>query len=1671
VRGLFSGLGAPWRRPAGFVLAVAVVGLTLLGAPSAAVADGTTATPQIVIQETQDGQPIYDPTAGPGNDTGGNNGVVRTNDLVTYSATMSINDPTAPTQTTFQHATATFAPLPLGFVWNSLPLDCSGANSKLSGDGVTTPSVLVCDFGAKTTGTTWNFKPAIKVLRTASSATPLAPTATLSATGMVKTATSAAPNVTVSVSEAPKVGVTITAPTNPNGDSDVINGVLQSVTYYPVGLHVDAGSDVINGNSFSFSADLSSLPAGATFQGCSTVYGGDVPWSTAHTAANGAVDGIPAGSGTWTCTTDPANPKLIHITVTGVNTNPAVCPTQGAYGAAIVSGQCYIATQRLKVDIPYATLPASGVSGTMWLSNLSATDTLGNPNYGGANDPGTGMTNNDVSSTPYLAGKQHGWTSTFTGPSSESPFPLAKTDYRYVDTFNGQAGTFTSDSAPNPPCCSDPTPGKWYVGSASNSGDGYVSQNGVYSAAVVTNYAGLADLPAGYTQCMTVDNKDTTVVPVNSAMPTRGAYVQTQQSAASAGWVVEYGTGGNGGVNSGDGTGWASTAAQQAGSCNTSDSPVWYTDITKVPGGAGAITKVRAYTTQTLTVAQQNACTQATTINCFGKLWVTLQVRTATASGTIAPNYGWWTNHPGAANGSTNPTVTSTYDAGAATGAYGDRITVTGVRTTITKSASVQQTLAGNTVGYTLNPATDALGNANPFQAQNLSITDTLPAGETYVPGSSACATTPCEPSVTSNADGTTTLVWSLGSPVAGTPITPVTYKAVIGSLVADGTSLVNTAVISAANDGSPASYRTATATVSVVNSAAFAVEKSLANPLTEPNTQKVFDLKFANLSNNTYPGTDFIDWLPFNGDQRTPASNFHGSLTLAGPALDAAGAQTVTFRYTSFPTIQLNMATDTDPATANPAIVWCTAAQFGSAGCPTNYAAVTGIRINGGQITAQQSDTVQITENASGDLNGDVYSNQSTGEISGLGLPVASNTATGRTVLGSISGTVWDDSKSTNGLIDSGEPDLFGVAVQLLDGTGKILGTTVTDSSGHYSFPNLFHGDYKVHVTQPAGMSTTLPKQGTDPAVNSKINYGTNTTDTITLTVGQNDLNQNAGFFKATPAITLEKDLNNTHVPDPNAPLLVTTGSTMAVTFKVTNTGTVTLNPVKVTDDTVTSISCPAASLAVGASMSCTATTPAPATPGGTHANHSTAVGSPTGLDGTPLVDANGIKVADVTAKDEAHAYTPDPRISVVKTINGDTASHSAPGALVPDNKAMNITFDVRNEGNVPLTGVGVSDDKIAAAGIVCPATTLAIGASETCTATLAPPAIGVQHTDTATAKGTPPVLPDGSVEPDVTATAKAFAYTAAHPGITVVKTINGDTASHATPGPGVIGGTDMKITFDVTNTGDVRLEPVTVTDSVITAPISCPVTALDPGKSTTCTTTTKAPAAGSVHHDTATATGTAANPDGTAMTNLATGKPVGNVTATADAYTHAWAPALTITKSVCATAGTGSTTDCGNWVPETRFLAGSTAVWQITATNTGDVPLTGITLTDKVEPSCQAPAKTTLQPGKSVTVTCTTANVTVAELVNTATASGIPAYPSGVTGTPVTSGPASAKVTTYASNTPEAALAYTGTIIESLIPWIAGILAAGTLLLLLTTRRRRGMAAVTQETITMDE
>lgn len=73
-------------------------------------------------------------------------------------------------------------------------------------------------------------------------------------------------------------------------------------------------------------------------------------------------------------------------------------------------------------------------------------------------------------------------------------------------------------------------------------------------------------------------------------------------------------------------------------------------------------------------------------------------------------------------------------------------------------------------------------------------------------------------------------------------------------------------------------------------------------------------------------------------------------------------------------------------------------------------------------------------------------------------------------------------------------------------------------------------------------------------------------------------------------------------------------------------------------------------------------------------------------------------------------------PGIHLVKSTNGFDANE-APGPKILVGATVTWTYRVTNVGTVALTAVAVTDDQLPA--VTCPATTLAIGASMTCTVT----------------------------------------------------------------------------------------------------------------------------------------------------------------------------------------------------------------------------------------------------------------------------------------------------------------------------------------------------------------
>jgi protocatechuate 3,4-dioxygenase beta subunit len=93
----------------------------------------------------------------------------------------------------------------------------------------------------------------------------------------------------------------------------------------------------------------------------------------------------------------------------------------------------------------------------------------------------------------------------------------------------------------------------------------------------------------------------------------------------------------------------------------------------------------------------------------------------------------------------------------------------------------------------------------------------------------------------------------------------------------------------------------------------------------------------------------------------------------------------------------------------------------------------------------------------------------------------------------------VWLDADN-DGLAESGEPALSGVTVELWRdavGTGVLIGDTVTNAQGFYSFEGLRAGDYVVHLPG-AGLPTGVLPGGTAVSANNDVDNDNNAVDDL---------------------------------------------------------------------------------------------------------------------------------------------------------------------------------------------------------------------------------------------------------------------------------------------------------------------------------------------------------------------------------------------------------------------------------------------------------------------------------------------------------------------------------------------------------------------------------------------
>ncbi|RZA37434.1 MAG: DUF11 domain-containing protein [Lysobacteraceae bacterium] len=545
----------------------------------------------------------------------------------------------------------------------------------------------------------------------------------------------------------------------------------------------------------------------------------------------------------------------------------------------------------------------------------------------------------------------------------------------------------------------------------------------------VAPYDGNGRLPADSTGSLLIYTRNPAITPQEKVLcekydNTRYQITAAGASMAVAGAVIEYGTGGLGGA----GQTWASGNDQRIGTCADDQSPAWYTNLASVPGGMAAVTKIRArylapsgdstfqayfrvlgayafngYATNNgPAIAGQSIPVGEKMIN-----WTALQVVGATAATydqaddqALQDSDGqWW-----GISRTTDPVAS----------VYGDTLYVARAIASVTKSLlpanSPDVVAAGSVATYRLQPTLGTMNGVVGSTPTSVTLRDVLPPGLGYQPGTASIG----EPSVQADvpASGYTTLVWTLDNVLPGAPLPPVDYQVLVDSFVQNSRILPNLVEVSSPLDpetcanssgiyagmlgnavinsdtgavGGTLCQRAARHDMSVSNPGGLQLQKTSDTPVISTNGTLQYTLTWGGIQSSV-DRTDLIDVLPYNGDGRTPATNYNGGVAgtanlrleyLVGPVAND-GTPASVFYYTS--AAAATIAPDPGhPSNALPggSTRWCTSAEFGMAGCPASKDQATAFRvISAGVLASNTMRSVTVVLRTGGNRAGDVYTN-----------------------------------------------------------------------------------------------------------------------------------------------------------------------------------------------------------------------------------------------------------------------------------------------------------------------------------------------------------------------------------------------------------------------------------------------------------------------------------------------------------------------------------------------------------------------------------------------------------------------------------------------------------------------------------------------------------------------
>jgi uncharacterized repeat protein (TIGR01451 family) len=609
---------------------------------------------------------------------------------------------------------------------------------------------------------------------------------------------------------------------------------------------------------------------------------------------------------------------------------------------------------------------------------------------------------------------------------------------------------------------------------------------------------------------------------------------------------------------------------------------------------------------------------------------------------------------------------------------------------------------------------------------------------------------------------------------------------------------------------------------------------------------------------------------------------------------------------------------------------------------------------------------------------------------------------------LGTLVSGLCQSSVTINKLVDDGQGFVPG-------GAGWTFGGNVTTAAGTYTWitPN------------PGAPGPRTATTGADSSVTFQWKPTVSTTSTLTVTESQKLGYQFVGVtcqvksaanptpvtlpvtatgasfpltLGPTDIVTCEvknKKINpSVSITKTATPTVVTPGSPVTWNVTVTNTGDVPLSNVVVTDPAATGCQIPAApavSLAVGASITRTCTTP-----NITSLTTNTATVNAKDPQGTPL------------APKDASATVRVKSIEITKSVDQP---------VVVPGQQVTWTVTVTNTGEVDLTNVQVTDPVATGCATTAPIT-LAAGASRQLTCTQA---ITAQTVNTATVSSAE--LPS-----------KSASATVRTKDVLITKTVSE---------PVVIAGTQVTWTVTVRNTGDVALTNVQVADPNATACATVAPITLGPGASqaftctqtiTTATTNVATVSSNELPSKSASAdvkvkglsitksvsqpfvvSGTevtwtviVTNSGDVELTGVDVVDPAAPVGCSATGLTLAAGTSITLTCSEPITQGkTNTATVSAPGVPplsasaavavkglsitkavdKATVVSGTVVTWTIVVTNTGEVPLSNVVVTDPQAVGCQNAEPLALAPGASATLTCSQPAATTTDNVASVT------------------------------------------------------------------------------------